>query len=193
MADTRQNLLHVAARLFAAQGYAATTVDQIAAEAGVNKALVYYYFDSKEHLYKAVLDAGLATVSAEIDAAISGERTAAEKLRAFLRTYVQQVTARPEVFVIAFQEIAGTCPVHSEAVPCYYRAAVEALQGLIEEGCARGEFRPLDAETAAHALFGMVNSFFLQSAVTQTFFPVERILTTVMDLFLHGAQREEAP
>jgi AcrR family transcriptional regulator len=54
-ARTRQTLLTVARRRFAADGYAATTVRDIAADAGVNVALINRYFTSKEGLFEACL------------------------------------------------------------------------------------------------------------------------------------------
>src|SRR5204862_3725854 len=50
------SILAAAASLFARQGYATTTVDQIAAEAGVSKLMVYRHFNSKRELYTAILD-----------------------------------------------------------------------------------------------------------------------------------------
>lgn len=50
------SILAAAAAVFARQGYATTTVDQIAAEAGVSKLIVYRHFNSKQELYLAILD-----------------------------------------------------------------------------------------------------------------------------------------
>ncbi|WP_426512723.1 TetR/AcrR family transcriptional regulator [Dactylosporangium sp. McL0621] len=49
------SILTAAARVFARQGYAATTVDQVAAEAGVSKLIVYRHFNSKRELYLAII------------------------------------------------------------------------------------------------------------------------------------------
>lgn len=46
----KQKILRASERLFAQQGYDSTSMDQIAARAGVNKALIYYYFKNKQHL-----------------------------------------------------------------------------------------------------------------------------------------------
>ena len=54
-AFTRRRLMEVAQQLFAAQGYPETTVDDIARAAGVNKALIYRSFDSKEEIFVLVL------------------------------------------------------------------------------------------------------------------------------------------
>lgn len=54
--ERRQALITAAARAFARGGYAATNLDDIAAEAGVSRVLIYRHFDSKAQLYEAVLD-----------------------------------------------------------------------------------------------------------------------------------------
>src|SRR5690348_11189823 len=55
-AETRAAILAAAERCFAKAGLAGSRMDAIAAAAGVNKALLYYYFKSKEHLYEAVIE-----------------------------------------------------------------------------------------------------------------------------------------
>jgi AcrR family transcriptional regulator len=52
----REAILHAAAEVFAHAGYAATSVDDIAAAAGITKLIVYRHFDAKETLYRAVLE-----------------------------------------------------------------------------------------------------------------------------------------
>lgn len=65
MIDTKQKILDTAERLFAEQGYAATSLRQVIAEAEVNVAAVHYHFGSKEELLDAVVNrkAGPVTVS----------------------------------------------------------------------------------------------------------------------------------
>ena len=55
-AQTRAEAIRIALRLFTEQGYAATSLRQIADELGINKASLYYYFDSKEAMLRALLD-----------------------------------------------------------------------------------------------------------------------------------------
>src|ERR1700683_5374245 len=55
-AETRSRILDSALSEFAAHGLAGARTEQIAAAAGVNKALIYYYFESKEKLYSAALE-----------------------------------------------------------------------------------------------------------------------------------------
>lgn len=55
-AERRDQILAAATRAFARSGYAATGLDDIAAEAGVSRVILYRHFDSKTDLYRAVLD-----------------------------------------------------------------------------------------------------------------------------------------
>jgi len=62
---TRARILNAAVRQFSESGLAGARTEQIAEEAGVNKALLYYYFKSKEDLYAAALDAVFEGVRAD--------------------------------------------------------------------------------------------------------------------------------
>lgn len=60
---TRQHILDTAERIFAEDGYDAARVDRIAREAGVNKALIYYYFRSKQAILDELLDDFIRTAN----------------------------------------------------------------------------------------------------------------------------------
>jgi AcrR family transcriptional regulator len=60
--ESRAQILAAAARLFREQGYAATTLRQIAAAAGIQAGSIYYHFASKDDILIEVLDAGIAAV-----------------------------------------------------------------------------------------------------------------------------------
>ncbi|MCL2564282.1 MAG: TetR/AcrR family transcriptional regulator [Defluviitaleaceae bacterium] len=62
--NTKQRILDVAAEMFSQKGFAATRVDKIALEAGINKALIYYYFPSKEAILDHLIESFFEEVSA---------------------------------------------------------------------------------------------------------------------------------
>src|SRR5579872_5159399 len=103
MIDTKEKLLNTAERLFGDQGFAATSLRQIIAEAGVNLAAVHYHFGSKEDLLDAVVVRKLEPINAErlalLDKAIGAagrHRVATEAfLDAFLRPAVMRAGEDP--------------------------------------------------------------------------------------------------
>ncbi len=80
--QTRSRILDAAIRQFGANGLAGARTEQIAEAAGVNKALLYYYFNSKEALYTAALESVVERVQAESRAVLEGSASAGER---FLR------------------------------------------------------------------------------------------------------------
>ncbi|MEO3885343.1 TetR/AcrR family transcriptional regulator [Nonomuraea sp. B5E05] len=67
--ERRQQILAAAVRMFARKGFAATRIDDVAAEAGIAKGSVYLYFDSRDALLKAAFEAHAARVAALLTAA----------------------------------------------------------------------------------------------------------------------------
>src|SRR5712692_3361985 len=79
-ARTRTAIMHAAERIFADAGYGGARTDAIAAQAGVNKALLYYYFKSKDELYRAILEDHLKEFQCQVVKAVSAPGSARTKL-----------------------------------------------------------------------------------------------------------------
>jgi AcrR family transcriptional regulator len=69
---TRGQLIDVATRLFAEQGYEGTSIEAVLAAAGVSRGALYHHFAGKEALFEAVVSAATDRVTAELTEAISG-------------------------------------------------------------------------------------------------------------------------
>src|SRR5438128_7311892 len=82
--QSRAAILQAAVREFAREGVAGARTDAIAQSAGVNKALLYYYFKDKEAIYQAVLDQVFGGVRAAIHNALSQELPPRERLVAYV-------------------------------------------------------------------------------------------------------------
>jgi TetR/AcrR family transcriptional regulator len=73
---TRARILEAAIRQFSANGLAGARTEQIAEEAAVNKALLYYYFKSKEDLYAAALESVFESVRADSISVLQADASA---------------------------------------------------------------------------------------------------------------------
>src|SRR5215468_924624 len=82
--ESRAAILKAAVQEFAREGVAGARTDAIALSAGVNKALLYYYFKDKEALYQAVLDDVFSGVRAAIHEALSKDLPPRERLAAYI-------------------------------------------------------------------------------------------------------------
>src|SRR5690242_6648765 len=81
-AERRDQILAAATRAFARAGFAGTGLDDIAAEAGVSRVILYRHFDSKTDLYRAALDRVLARLSAQVGEGQYGTESVADLIAA---------------------------------------------------------------------------------------------------------------
>ena len=88
--QTRQRLLAAAARLFARNGFDATSVEDVAEAAGYSKGAVYYNFASKDELFEALVEESISQMIAGLESALAGAHTIDEKLAAMQRVLTEE-------------------------------------------------------------------------------------------------------
>lgn len=94
--NRRQDILDAAARLFARQGYHATSIRDIAAAAEMLPGSVYYHFASKETLLLAVYAEGVARIAAQVDAAVANKRAPRARLEAACAAHLEMLLDRSD-------------------------------------------------------------------------------------------------
>src|SRR5260370_37735305 len=93
--STAQRILAVAEKIFAEQGIAGARMEEIARAAKVNKALLYYYFRSKEELHRFVLETLLSQLGARVGTAVTDMPSASKRLSAMVDNFFDFVLAHP--------------------------------------------------------------------------------------------------
>src|SRR5436305_1849092 len=146
--ESRAAILKAAAGEFAEHGVAGARTDAIASAAGVNKALLYYYFKDKETLYGAVLDQVFGGLKQSINEALSSQLPPREKLLAYVGAHFDYIANHPLFPRIAQGEMMragrGRAPQFERVVKRYFVPLFGRLAAVIEEGKASGDFRPVD-------------------------------------------------
>ncbi len=162
-APQRNQILDSAERLFARQGYAATTIKQIGAEAGVNAALLYYYFADKEALYREVLARLISGMAAEGQRRIRSATDPRDSLRALVEGQVEMLLARPHLPQLLIRELVDYQAVHAQGIITQHMAALfGAVCELIRAGQASGLFRrEFEPRFAAVSTISQVVYFFI--------------------------------
>ena len=163
MADvpTQDLILDAAERLFARQGFPATTIKQIGKEAAVNPALLYYYYDSKETLYRAMLQRILAHLLAHGTSAIERASSHADRIRAFVRAQAKLLSEHPHFPQLLVRELVDHKAAHAEeAITTSAAGAFKRLCDVIESGQKDGVFRKaLDPRFAAISIIAQIAYF----------------------------------
>lgn len=139
--------------LFVERGYAATRLDEVAARAGVSKGTLYLYFDSKEALFKAVVREGLLPALAEGEALVAGFDGDSETLLRAIGSGMWRLIGAQRIGGIP-KLIFGEARNFPEIARFYHEEVIlrgtELIRSVIERGVARGEFRPVDADTTIY-------------------------------------------
>ena len=152
--ERRQQLVDVGRSLFAQKGYDATTVEEIAASAGVSKPVVYEHFGGKEGLYAVVCDREMAYLGTEITHALAegGSRLRIERAAMALLRYIEE---RTEGFRILVRENSTT--VAGTSFSTLLNDAVASVAYLLEEEFRNRGYDPELSGVYAQALVGMVS------------------------------------
>jgi len=159
--STQDAILNAAERLFAEQGFTATTIKQIGKEAAVNSALLYYYYDSKETLYRATLQRILGQLLSRGTDAIERAATHADRIRAFVRAQVRVLGEHPHFPRLLVRELVDHQAAHAEqAITTTAAGAFKRLCDVIEAGQKDGAFRrSLDPRFTAISIISQVAYF----------------------------------
>ena len=141
-AATRQALLDAATDLFAERGFDGVSIDDLAARAGVNKALVSYHFGGKRGLYVAALSSVFAELAARISAAEAEGASAPDTLRRLLQALDEFAKKRPAFPGLWLRELLSNGIEPALAPHLVQIAAV--TRRLAACGAREGVFRPVD-------------------------------------------------
>ena len=156
--DSRAAILDAAERCFADQGFPATTIKQIAGAAGVNTALLYYYFSDKQGLYHAVLERAFGGLVAEGLRRLEGGLDAPEAVRRFVRAQASYMCAHPALPQLLVRELVDNRAAYATVGISHVAATLFArLCEVIRVGQADGTFRrDLDPRLAAISIVSQV-------------------------------------
>ena len=142
--DRPQEISEAAFEVFAAKGYAASRVDEVAKRAGVSKGLLYLYFKTKEELFKAVIK---SVVTRRVDALLLAVDETELSSEAFMRgpllDFMKQIPRSPVAVVVRLLIAEGQR--HPDLVDYYWDNVVSkgltVIARFVERGVERGEFR----------------------------------------------------
>ena len=172
--QTRQAILRAAIEEFAHETVAGARTDAIARAAGVNKALLYYYFHDKEQLYGEVLDYIFAQLTSRVLPVLESDLPPAEKIRRYLDAYFDAVASVPQVPRILQQEMMRSgregSPHVERIAQTFTRPLAMRLRQVLLEGIEAGEFRKVDPQHTALNFAALVVFYFTAAPMLRIVF-----------------------
>lgn len=162
---TIQRIVAAAEKIFAEQGLDGARTDAIARSARVNKALLYYYFRSKEDLHRFTLETLFSQMREQVGGAMEGSGTPRDRLVGYVNRYFDFTGAHPNYPRLVQREVMGRGQSLQWIVQVYFGPLYRRLTATIRSGIARGEFRPVDPQHTAVTIIAMTVFYFAAAPV----------------------------
>lgn len=183
-AEKRKQILELAKKVFAKYGFAKTTMEDIADELGLTAAAFYYYFDSKDHLFKECVADELSKVVERIEEEIKNVSDPVEKLKRYIEVKIQ-----------AMKDVAGKLNMSKEILE-EFKGEVSKLglkdiasrenriiEEIIRRGVEENKFRSVDVKRATFVINVIVKE--LISTEDR-----KKEIEEVIDILLRGIQKQ---
>lgn len=157
--DTReQQLLAIARRLFAQQGYDRTALRDISEAAGITKAALYYYFPNKDALFERVVLESLQILVDDVSAAVARETTPTARIRAFMEASAACIDYGRDRWIAGSNAFWQGAKDGQRLAALQLRDGYEGLlRKCIVEGMAIGELRAADPAMVGRFLLSALN------------------------------------
>lgn len=186
-ARRKAEILAAAATAFAERGFAGTQVQTIADRLGIGNGTVFRYFPTKEALFLAAVERGLADLTAGMDALLATAAAPLAKFRAAVRQYLRFFHDRPQMAELFIQERASF-PHHHR--PLYFTVKGEEEgrkhAAFFAELVASGAIRPMPAERFFNVVGDLLYGTILTNLLSGRPVDPDAQADDVLDVILHG-------
>ena len=185
MGNMKNTIKTISINLFYKKGYFATSISDIAREAGIQKSSIYYHYSNKEELLFDILKTTMVDLDENLEAQIKGVQGAEEKMRAAIQSHVIFHMERQKEVIISDSELRGLTVDNYKNIMKMRDDYERKFQSLIKEGIEKGIFADTDFKVASYGIITMctaVSIWFNQSGRLSK----EDVAKIYTDFITHG-------
>lgn len=180
-----RGILNAACALFAKQGYMRSSIAELADACALSRGALYHYFDSKEAILFAILDAHVREMIADVEAAVAGASTALEQFRAAIRAIVVLNARSTNEQRVILNELSLLGEEEQKAIKALERQLVDIVADLLIRLDKEGKIVKRTRKVYTMMLFGILNFSHTWYDPRGGVDPNE-FADLVVDLFLYG-------
>ncbi len=191
--EPKERIMEAAIRLFAQRGFDAVGVRELAKEAGVNLAMINYFYGSKKGLFKAILAHFFDSYTALVEANLPGDEPLEIKARRTIREAAKFFMANKEIVLIALTELPHDDPEMIDLKVSKVARIAALFQEHLVDPLARATGTDVPMPIVASAIPGVLVAYFLMRPVMEKVWPagyddeiMKRYPDLVTEIYLHG-------
>ncbi|MDD4673134.1 MAG: TetR/AcrR family transcriptional regulator [Bacteroidales bacterium] len=185
--DMRNNIVSIASNVFEKFGFKKTTVDDIAQALRKGKSSIYYYFKSKEDIFKAVVEKEADAHRAEINRIMESNLNTIEKLKSYVKARMLAVKIMANYYTLIRNNDVSNLDLIEKLRAKYDTEELSIIKRLLNEGMDNGLFKVKDIELSSIALLtamkGLEFPLFIDSPKADN---LDKILDDMLDILFYG-------
>lgn len=155
---TRDNILQAALNLFASKGYHETSMSAVAESAGVGKGTLYWYFSSKDEMFRQVVNEKGEVLYEQLESLLELQLPADQVLRKLTEIKMAFIINNQKLSQILLNHIQSNDEEFKEKLMEKHKKIIEVVQKIMQRGIEENTFRSASALHMAVAFLGMTNS-----------------------------------
>jgi AcrR family transcriptional regulator len=183
--DIQRGILTAACNLFASQGYMRASIAELADACKLSRGALYHYFDSKEAILFAILDAHIREMISDVEAAMAGQSTTQDQFRAAIRAIVALNARSPNEQRVILNDLSFLGEAEQTAIKALERQLVDVITDLLIRLDKEGKIVKRTRKIYTMMLFGILNFSHTWYDPKGGIDP-EEFADMVVDQFLHG-------
>ncbi len=157
--EVREQVVQAARLVFARFGYKKTALDDIARESRKGKSTIYYYFKSKDEIFKAVIDAEAEIRKQAIQAQISQINNSEQKLKTYIYVRMQTLKMVVNYYEAIKNDLLDNLYFVNGFRTEHFENEIHQVKSMLLEGIEKGEFSIANPELTAKTIVTILQGF----------------------------------
>jgi TetR/AcrR family transcriptional regulator len=183
-ANAREQLLHSASQIMRDGDTIDLSLSELSLRAGLNSALVKYYFGNKSGLMLALLDRDMGNIVTDLGALIAKDMPPEEKLRRHISAVIDTYYAFPYLNRLLMKMVRDSAPAEATRIAdLYLKPISKVYDQLINEGINAGKFRKIDPQLFYFTVTGAADRFFSARLVLRHCFDRDDFTESMRDRY----------
>lgn len=188
--DVRETILNVAKNIFSKYGFRKTTMDEIAQAARKGKSSIYHYFQSKEDIFRAIVENEAGALGSAITKAINAETTPEKKLRAYILTRMKTINKLTNLYNALKDEYLEHYSFIEKIREKYDTDEVNIITEILKTGVEKGDFVIEDIKMTAFAIVTALKGLEIPFFINNNYAKTQKRFEGLLNVLFYGIMKK---
>lgn len=189
--EVRSKIIKVASKIFTRFGYKKTTMEEIAMATNKGKSSIYYYFPSKEDIFRAVVEKEAEELKKDLKEEVSNVEDPIDQLKTYILFRMHKLKMLSNFYAALKSDSLTHLEFIEQIRRDYDRREVEVVSQILKDGMEKKEFTIDDPELGAVALVTAMKGLEIPLFIKKEYGDIEKRLDNLIEFLFYGLVRRE--